>query len=513
MKSQAPEALSRMMKRRIACSHFWHYNFNYFQGAWVMKDARNPSLRGMTLTVTERCNLRCGYCYVPVERGRTMAPETVDAAVNLFARHAADAKEASISFFGGEPFLRMDLMQRAIQLARESFKDSRKVRVATPTNGTLMEGPRLEFCREQGIELAISLDGVTPGGDRRLPDGGDVAERIMSLLPGILAPQAGLRVTARMTVTPSNVDRLASSVAALTALGFRRIFFLPAYESAWDEASVETWGREHRRIATWLVGIHGAGRRPPDLPTWRGVESRLAQGKTRRACGAGDAFVAVGTDGAVFPCYRFLFAVENDAWLLGHVLEGFTNRVALDAFKNIDPSKSRPEEGDCDSCPASDGCTFFCPALGHWLLRDPLAIPAVACRLERSRVEAIRSSAAVERRFRPGRPAARRWATAAALAAAVAGGSILASCSDQTSRKDGDDTIGDVSDQSTDDMRSDAIGEDVPGGDDEQEIPGPGLCPVWLDDEEDAVSDATADADEDEQEVPGPGLCPVPGVC
>jgi hypothetical protein len=54
----------------------------------------NPRLRGLTLTVTERCNLRCGYCYVPVEHGRTMSPEISDGAVDLLLRHAAPAPEA-----------------------------------------------------------------------------------------------------------------------------------------------------------------------------------------------------------------------------------------------------------------------------------------------------------------------------------------------------------------------------------------------------------------------------------
>jgi uncharacterized protein len=475
-----------------------------------MKDGAGPRLRGMTLTVTERCNLRCGYCYVPVERGRTMTSEVIDAAVDLFVRHAADVPEVSLSFFGGEPFLEVPLMRQAIGLAQERFAGARKVRVATPTNGTLIEGRRLEFCREHGIELAVSLDGEPAGGDRRFPDGRECAGRILSLLPEILTLDGSSRVTARMTVTPSNVDRLASNVAALAAMGLRRIFFLPAYE-----------------IATWLAGIHGAGRKPPDLPTWRGVESRLVKGRPRRACGAGDRFVAVGADGAVFPCYRFLFAADNGEWRLGHVFEGFTNRSALAALKMLDPSLARPEDGDCSACPARDGCTFFCPALGHWMLRDPLAVPAVACRLERARVEAIRPSSAARHRLRRKRPAGRRWATAAALAAAVAGGGVLASCSEQTSRRDGGDAIGDAPDAAAEDMTTDAIMDDIPVGGlcpdvpvgdaevvsdpdvVEDEVPVGGLCPVWVDEDSDAVEDAGTD----EEELPGPGLCPTPGLC
>lgn len=490
-----------------------------------MKDDKHPRLRGMTLTVTECCNLRCGYCYVPVERGRTMPSEVLDAAVDLFLRQAADVPEVSLSFFGGEPFLRVPLMRQAIDRARRGFGEARKVRVATPTNGTLIEGQRLEFCREKGIELAISLDGEPSKGERRFPNGEDCAGRILSLLPGILSLDGASRVTARMTVTPSNVGCLASSVAALANLGFRRIFFLPAYEIEWGDEAVATWAREHRRIATWMAGVYGAGRRPPDLPTWRGVETRLTKARPRRACGAGDRFVAVGTDGAIFPCYRFLFAADSDAWLLGNVFEGFTNASALATFKMIDPSMARSEYGDCASCASRDGCTFFCPALGHWMLRNPLAVPSVVCRLERARVEAIRPAVDVDLRLRPRRRGRRHWATAAALAAAVVSGGALASCSDEPSRQDADDPIGDVA---AEDLATDTGLDDVPVGgvcpaevvvEDaevvgdpdvvDEDVPVGGICPVWVDEDLDAIDDV----EHEEQELPGPGVCPDPGIC
>jgi len=468
-----------------------------------------PRLRGMTLTVTERCNLRCGYCYVPVDRGRTMSDEIAAAAVDLFARHAAGDGEVSLSFFGGEPFLSTELMGRSIERTRRAMGSGRRVRVATPTNGTLLEGERLDFCREHGIEVTISLDGTEPSGERPFAGGGDSIERLLPLLPGILALGPAARVTARMTVTPSNVGRLAENVAALDRIGFRRIVFLPAFELEWGDEAVEAWGREHRRIGTWLVGLHGAGRRPPDLPTWRGVESRLIFGKPRRACGAGVRLVAVAPDGGIHPCYRFVFAADNESWRLGHVFAGLTNREALAVFATLDPTFAKPQDGDCATCPACDGCTFFCPALGHWILRDPLAIPAVACRLSRVQVEAIRPYAAGGSRAAT-RPARRRirLAAAAAVATAVTGAAAASCDSAGPTPVDAADLVADAPADAGGDADADAGEEIGPGvcpvgadADAGEEI-GPGVCPVG--------ADADADAADD---VPGPGTCPVPGLC
>jgi uncharacterized protein len=485
-----------------------------------------PRLRGLTLTVTERCNLRCGYCYVPVERGRTMPAETADAAVDLLLRHAAADGELSLSFFGGEPFLVPDLLERAIDRARRGAPD-RKVRVATPTNGTLLEGRALELCRTHGIEAAISLDGEPASNDRPLAGGGDSTSRLLPLIPGILALGPAARITARMTVTPANVDELSENVRTLAALGFRRIVFLPAYELPWDDAAVAAWRREHERIGTWLVGVHGAGKQPPDLPTWRGVESRLLRGRPRHACGAGVRLAAVSTDGGLYPCYRFVFAERREECRLGDVRQGFTNREVLARFAALDPALARPEQGSCGTCEARDGCTFFCPALGFWTLGDPLAVPGAACRLTRAQVEAIRPHAALAVR-RPTAPRKRsRWAAAALVATAVAGGAAASAC--YSSGDDSSDTTADTPSDTSGDVGGDdaiapglcPVGADAdaeaddampPGlcpadigadADGDLDVPGPGVCPVEL--------DVAADTLEDD--AMGPGLCPVPGIC
>jgi organic radical activating enzyme len=99
-------------------------------------------LRGIILTLTERCNLRCGYCYVPVEQGRTMTPEVAARAVDWFAANAAEDGTLGLSFFGGEPFLAAEQMRRVTAHLRARVPDHRRVRVVTPTNALAMSEAR-----------------------------------------------------------------------------------------------------------------------------------------------------------------------------------------------------------------------------------------------------------------------------------------------------------------------------------------------------------------------------------
>lgn len=360
----------------------------------------------MTLTVTERCNLRCAYCYVPVERGRTMRSTVADAAVDLLARHAAPEGAVTLSFFGGEPFLARALVRRAADRARSIGRS----RLTATTNATLLDDAAIELCRESGMELAVSIDGDVSATDRPYADGRGSTADVLAKLPAILSLEPGARLIARMTVTPDNVGELSRRVRALGRLGFRRVFFLPAYEMEWPDEAVRAFGSEHRRIGEWLA----SGVRMPELPTWRGIAARLTHGRTKGACGAGVTQVAVAPDGRLLACYRLL-SEPPGGFDLGDVANGFTNDDALQRFAALDPADVQPQDGDCATCSARDGCTHFCPALGIAMLGDPRAVPRSVCELTRAAVEAVRASMPQARR----RCTSTRAWTAAAVAAAV----------------------------------------------------------------------------------------------
>jgi len=380
-----------------------------------------PRLSGMTLTLTERCELRCTYCYVPVERGRAMSPEIVDRAIDLFAVHSVERGTISLSFFGGEPFLARDRMRQSIERARATFGE--RLRVVTPTNGMRLEGDVLDEISSLGIELALSIDGDHGREQRLRVSGAGSIDRLKSLLPGILALDPGARLIARMTVTNANVRHLFSNVRSLAAIGFRRIVWMPDVDVSWDDAAIDLWRSEHDAIARWIADAMNRGDVVPDFPALRAIERRIVQRRPRKTCGAGERVVAIATDGRIFPCHRFLFDRSGEDCVLGDVTQGFVHEDALVRFRRLDPERQRSEDGACSRCTARDGCTHFCPALGWFAARDVLHVPSIVCALMRAQVEAIRPYAP---RARPVRRCLVRTSIALALGTVAAAGS--ASC-------------------------------------------------------------------------------------
>ena len=69
----------------------------------------------LTLHVTNRCNMRCRYCYAGPPGSADMTADTMRRAIAVgLERHQAEHPGDSLGviFFGGEPLLRRELIVR-----------------------------------------------------------------------------------------------------------------------------------------------------------------------------------------------------------------------------------------------------------------------------------------------------------------------------------------------------------------------------------------------------------------
>lgn len=136
-------------------------------------------LTQLILQVTQQCNLRCAYCaYSGIYEGnRTHSPnhmmfETAKKAVDFFFAHSIDNARVSIGFYGGEPLLEFDLIEKIVDYISQK-NEGKKVVYGLTTNGTLLKGRCAKFLAENEFDIGISLDGSKTEHDacRKFPDG------------------------------------------------------------------------------------------------------------------------------------------------------------------------------------------------------------------------------------------------------------------------------------------------------------------------------------------------------
>jgi len=316
-------------------------------------------VQNLILYLTEDCNLRCTYCFVP-KKPRSMTREVALQAVDFLLNQAISGtlRRVEITFFGGEPFLRADLMEEVIRHARRPGPRGHRASVtfAATTNGTLA-GPRIEkLIREARMKLLISLDGdEAANAHRPFVNGRPSLELVSRNLPGLVAAAAWS--TCRMTYHPESLNLLANVRHAL-ALGAPSVVLSPVVEADWTgcEQRLEAALDELER---WFLSECRAGRLPPLELTWQALRQwhYVQQGGSRpaRTCGIGTSLLAVTTDGQVLPCHRFLH-MRHAA--LGHVE---SPQLSDDRWQYVHLS-SRDILG-CETCLAEPVCGGGCRVL------------------------------------------------------------------------------------------------------------------------------------------------------
>jgi len=163
-------------------------------------DTRGRALRNLRVSVTDRCNLRCGYCmpeeeYVWLPREDILHFGEIAALTDVFLDLGVD----KVRLTGGEPLLRRDLPRLIRMLAaKPRIRD-----LAMTTNGVLLAEHAAELKAAGLHRLTVSLDTLDPQRFTRLTNRTTHAQ----VLEGIAsAPRVGFTNTKLDTVVMRGVN-------------------------------------------------------------------------------------------------------------------------------------------------------------------------------------------------------------------------------------------------------------------------------------------------------------------
>lgn len=178
------------------------------------------------------CNSQCIYCQVsscdPAIRGHTMTTEIADKVVESIFKTRSNA--IKIEFQGGEPLLRFDLVRYIIDKALEANAIAQKhLEFVICTNLTTLKPEYLTFFEDHKILISTSLDGPKDIHDRNRPlrDGTSAHDKTVANVQLIQERLGKDRVSALMTITEYNIDRLRDVIDEYVARGFSSIFLRP----------------------------------------------------------------------------------------------------------------------------------------------------------------------------------------------------------------------------------------------------------------------------------------------
>ena len=161
----------------------------------LLADSRGRPLRDLRISVTDKCNFRCGYCmpkdvfdkaYRFLPHSSLLSFEEITRIARLFVAHGV----LKLRLTGGEPLLRKDLEKLIAQLSTLRTPEGGALDITLTTNGSLLER-KAQALFDAGLKrVTVSLDALDDAIFRRM---NDVDFPVADVLRGIdAALKAGL---------------------------------------------------------------------------------------------------------------------------------------------------------------------------------------------------------------------------------------------------------------------------------------------------------------------------------
>ncbi len=284
----------------------------------------------LSLAVAQTCNLSCSYCYAHGgsfgDAAKSMPAEVALQAVNRLLSGAPPGGHVNLAFLGGEPLANRDVLRLATEHASaQAQKKNVSIGFSITTNGTLVTPEDGEFFERFGFAVTISLDGVGDVHNSLRPfrgGRGSYAEIIRRVEP-LLALQESMQVSARVTVTPRNLQ-LRETLEEFLRLGFHSVGFSPMLASPTGHSEMPA--AELDEMLTQMIGcgqaFEAAVSRGDRFPFTNMVNAmrEIHRGSHRPyPCGAGAGYFGVSADGDLFACHRF---VGDSAASMGTIASG-----------------------------------------------------------------------------------------------------------------------------------------------------------------------------------------------
>ena len=186
---------------------------------------------GLTIMPTEQCNCRCPYCYEDFSKPK-MDEQTVENLLSFLRKNLIRYNGLNISWFGGEPLLALDIIEKVSENAISMCHAHRMMYDSSiTTNGVLLTEEvlnRLISCRISRFQ--ITLDGAKNTHDqtRVLRNGNGTFDTIINNLLNIKkCKKSTIHVNIRINITKESLKDLPELVDFLyeTLGGDKRFSF------------------------------------------------------------------------------------------------------------------------------------------------------------------------------------------------------------------------------------------------------------------------------------------------
>jgi len=295
----------------------------------------------ITLVLTNDCNMRCDYCYCGIKYKKSIIMPVIEKVYALVKEN--DIR--SLTFFGGEPLLELDII---LKLHKAISEIKPALRFCLTTNGLLLTSKTYYMLLNKNFDITISIDGNQKRHDehRKLLSGKGSWEAIMKTVY-LLNPKPRIR----FTFSPKFVCGLSNDVKKLYECGFFQLGFYPISGIEWSMENLEQYANEYQNIVNFCVSCFEKNMYIHLEPFNSIIYSHIYG--NNEGCMAGIKNITISPIGDIFPCHRIDFT--NKSLNIGNVLNAENDKKVRDSYNDWH-LKYTQRDIDCIDCAFINRC-------------------------------------------------------------------------------------------------------------------------------------------------------------
>ncbi|MGH9836827.1 MAG: radical SAM protein [Blastocatellia bacterium] len=378
------ERVVRAVQRLIAA------NLLVPEGIVAADVSETPTTLSAWLHVTDRCNLRCAYCYLP-HASVDMTVETGCAAIEATFRSALihNYRQVKLKYAGGEAMLRFQLVAELHRYARERAGEcGLGLDGVALSNGTLLTEEIIEAMKALGLRLMISLDGLAEAHDRQRHFADGRASSAVVTGSVELALANGMTPDISITVSSRNIDGLPELMEWVLERDLP--FSLNFYRENDLSATTADLRLEEERIISGMLAAYKVieARLPRRSLLASLVDFANLSVPHLRTCSVGQSYLVFDYRGRVAKCQMQINKPVTTAYVNDPLADIRADQFGIQ-------NKSVEEKEGCRSCEWKYWCTGGCPlttfrATGRYDVKSPNCNIYKALYPEAVRLEGLR---------------------------------------------------------------------------------------------------------------------------
>lgn len=341
------------------------------------------TLQHLSVFATNRCNLKCSYCYERVNNvinSTNMSLDTFKAGIEFFRSQFKIEKPVNIHFFGGEPLMNMKLIREAVDYLKGVEKDNDiHFTYSLTTNGTILNHHNiLDFLLKNNFSTMVSIDGFKENHDYYRPyvNGKGSYDKVIKNIQLLSQYQ---KVVARITLNDMDTD-IVKLYEELKENGVWEILVIIVSKKdllagQWQETISPLKKRINELENYFLKNIKQKKIvRYRDLLKYLKIIHNGFNGKEKMyPCAAGYSSFSLAANGDIYLCHRFN---NIDSMKLGNIKEG----IILERRREfLESHHLSIRHGECKTCWVGPICGGTCYHTTYSLTCDTHTINRLHC--------------------------------------------------------------------------------------------------------------------------------------